>query len=120
MASSGITGDADRSYGVDTPHHQSAELDVDYMNISIVIEKDGDSTSVLNNSLKNIKPAKDLKMCVHGRKTGKCIDCGGNSLCVHNEIKAQCKKCRVSSCPHGKTKYYCRECGGAGTVKHIL
>ncbi len=56
-------------------------------------------------------PAKPAK-CAHGRRKGRCKECGGSAFCMHGRRKATCKECGGSGlCTHGREKGTCKECG---------
>src|ERR1700674_3225495 len=58
------------------------------------------------------------KKCVHGRRSGRCIDCGGSQFCEHGKRKDACKECKGSQiCEHGRQRSSCIECDGGNICK---
>ena len=57
--------------------------------------------------------------CPHGRKRGRCKDCGSSGLCEHGRRRSQCKDCGGGSiCEHGRRRSQCKDCGGASICEH--
>jgi len=57
--------------------------------------------------------------CLHGRRKGLCVQCGGGSICEHGRQKHWCKECGGSArCSHGRQKSRCIDCGGSGICEH--
>jgi group I intron endonuclease len=51
--------------------------------------------------------------CTHGKRTSRCVTCGGNGLCIHNKQKPSCTTCKGSQvCIHSKRKQACKICNG--------
>jgi hypothetical protein len=59
------------------------------------------------------------KKCEHGKRTGRCVECGGSQICQHKRIKYDCVDCKGSSlCSHSLVKSECRACGGSRFCEH--
>jgi len=60
-------------------------------------------------------------MCVHGKETRRCKDCGGRDLCEHGVIKHICKKCEGGAiCEHKKMRRTCSTCNPIGHFVSVL
>jgi hypothetical protein len=56
------------------------------------------------------KPKPGRRGCQHGRRKGRCKDCG-TGRCAHGRRKDRCKDCGTGRYAHGRRKGQCRDCG---------
>lgn len=61
------------------------------------------------------------RMCSHGRRHHRCVECMGAQICEHRKDRRGCKACKGTAiCNHGVNKAVCRECGGVEVWARIL
>jgi hypothetical protein len=57
--------------------------------------------------------------CIHGRRSDRCVDCGGIGICAHKKRRGSCAKCGGSQiCEHGIARSFCKKCKGSQICKH--
>jgi hypothetical protein len=50
--------------------------------------------------------------CQHGKRRGRCVECGGGTICIHLKRRECCLICGGGSlCIHKKQKTHCKICG---------
>lgn len=57
--------------------------------------------------------------CEHGRRPGRCVECGGSEYCTHGRMRSSCAECGGSQiCDHGRLRAYCGSCSGSRICEH--
>lgn len=59
------------------------------------------------------------RACPHGRRHGRCKDCGGIGICEHDRQRSRCKECKGGQiCEHDRRRSQCKECKGSQICEH--